>query len=76
MIQALDVENIWPVFERKAAHKQIDPARFAECFEKRMPQWKARWEVEMSEHLTGEPPAFDGLERAVRRELRTQLRSS
>jgi predicted nucleotidyltransferase component of viral defense system len=70
----LELHSIWPVFERKARHKQIDPARFAESFEKRMPHWKERWDTEMNEHLPGEPPEFDGLERAVRRALRTQLR--
>jgi predicted nucleotidyltransferase component of viral defense system len=75
VVNALDVEEIWPVFERKAHHKSIDPARFGEMFEQRMPQWKSRWETEMSEHLAGEPEPFKAVERRVRRALRSKLRS-
>lgn len=76
VINALDVEETWPVFERKALHKDIDPGRFSETFEKRMPQWKSRWETEMSEHLAGEPEPFKTVERSVRRALRSKLRNS
>jgi predicted nucleotidyltransferase component of viral defense system len=75
VINALDVEEIWPVFERKALHKDINPRRFSETFEKRMPQWKSRRETEMSEHLAGEPEPFKTVERSVRRALRSKLRS-
>lgn len=63
------------MFERKARHKSIDPARFGEMFEQRMPQWKSRWETEMGEHLAGEPEPFKAVERHVRRALRSKLRS-
>lgn len=76
VINALDVEEIWPMFERKALHKHIDPGRFSETFEKRMPQWKSRWETEMSEHLAGEPEPFNKVERSVRRALRPKLHNS
>lgn len=75
-IHTLNLNEIWPVFERKALHKNIDPGRFNETFEKRMPQWKSRWESEMSEHLTGEPEPFKTVERSVRRALRSKLRSN
>jgi predicted nucleotidyltransferase component of viral defense system len=74
--QALEAEHIWPAFERKAKHKGVDPARFADSFEKRMPQWKARWQDEMDEHTPGDPTPFATIERAVRRALRRQLRST
>jgi len=76
VVNALDVEEIWPVFERKARHKSIDPTRFSKMFEQRMPQWKSRWESEMSEHLSGEPEPFKAVERHVRRALRSKLRGS
>jgi predicted nucleotidyltransferase component of viral defense system len=69
----LDASAIWPLFERKARHRRIDPARFADMFEKRVPQWKARWQAEMETHLAGDPQPFNGVERAVRRALREQL---
>ena len=72
----LDVEAIWPVFEQKVRRKGIDPERFGDMFEKRMPQWKTRWETEMGEHLAGEPEPFRTIERGVRRALRPRLRSN
>jgi predicted nucleotidyltransferase component of viral defense system len=74
--QALDAEHVWPSFERKAKHKGVDPTRFAHAFEKRMPQWKIRWQGEMDEHVPGDPTPFETIERAVRRALRTRLRST
>jgi predicted nucleotidyltransferase component of viral defense system len=71
----VDAEGAWPAFERKARHKGIDPERFVDAFEKRMPQWKARWEREMEEHVVGELPEFKRIERGVRRALRSRLRS-
>lgn len=76
VINALDVEEIWPAFEQKALHKGIDPERFGQTFEKRMPQWKARWESEISEHLASDPKPFKAVERSVRRALRAKLHSS
>lgn len=74
VINRIDVADIWPAFQRKARHKQIDPGRFAEMFEKRLPHWRDRWQDEMSEHLPGEPQQFNAIERAVRRALRSKLR--
>jgi predicted nucleotidyltransferase component of viral defense system len=70
--RALDADSIWASFERKAAHKGIDPGRFAGSFEQRVPDWKARWQDEMEAHVIGAPEPFEGVERAVRR---AQLRS-
>jgi len=76
VVNQLQVDDIWPAFERKAQHKQIDPAQFAERFEKRIPQWRSRWDSEIREHLGGEPDQFDTVERAVRRALRSKLLAS
>jgi uncharacterized protein len=76
VINDLDIETIWPAFEQKALRKGIDPERFDDMFEKRMPQWKTRWETEMREHLAGEPEPFRTVERGVRRALRSKLRGN
>jgi hypothetical protein len=68
--RALDADSIWPSFERKAAHKGIDPGRFAALFEQRIPDWRARWHTEMEGHVAGEPEPFGTVEREVRRALR------
>jgi hypothetical protein len=47
----------------------LDPATFAEKFEKRVADYGRRWEEELSQYL-GEVPHFDAIERNVRRELR------
>jgi predicted nucleotidyltransferase component of viral defense system len=66
-------EEVWASFERKAQHKGIDPSQFSERFNKRVPQWRTRWDEEMAEHLAGEPDQFETVERAVRRALRSRL---
>jgi predicted nucleotidyltransferase component of viral defense system len=71
----LEADSVWPAFERKARHQNIDPERFVESFEKRMPQWKARWSEEMQEHVSGELRPFNRVEREVRRAFRSRLRS-
>lgn len=70
----LDPTFIWPSFERKARHRDIDPDLFAERFEERVPQYEDRWAAELGEHASGEPPRFDQVLREVRRALRAQLR--
>lgn len=73
--QGLDVEDIWPAFERKSIHKNVDPERFADMFAKRMPAWKQRWEREMEDHVPADArPEFNAVERAVTRKLRSRLR--
>ena len=57
------------LFRRKATHKGLDPATFAERFEKRVTEYEKRWERELGEYL-GEVPHFDEVERNVRRALR------
>jgi uncharacterized protein len=74
VIREVDSQSIWPLFERKARHRGIDPERFAERFEERVPEWTRRWDNELSEYVIGESPEFGGVLRAVRRELRFVLR--
>lgn len=57
------------LFRRKAIHKGLDPATFAEKFEKRVKDYEKRWDQELGEYL-GEVPHFDEVERNVRRALR------
>jgi predicted nucleotidyltransferase component of viral defense system len=57
------------LFRRKATHRGLDPATFAEKFESRVRDYKDRWEAELKQYL-GEVPHFDEVERNVRRELR------
>jgi predicted nucleotidyltransferase component of viral defense system len=73
VVNKITAEEVWPSFERKARHKRIEPAKFPERFEIRVPQWRAGWDAEMAEHLGGEPDRFETVERAVRRALRSRL---
>ncbi len=57
------------LFRRKAVHRGFDPAMLSERFERRVQDYKARWERELEEYL-GEVPHFDEVERTVRRALR------
>ncbi|MGA3123469.1 MAG: nucleotidyl transferase AbiEii/AbiGii toxin family protein [Polyangiaceae bacterium] len=57
------------LFRKKAAHRKLDPATFAEKFEKRVEDYGSHWEDELSQYL-GEVPHFDAVERNVRRQLR------
>lgn len=64
-----DLAAATDLFRRKAVHKRLDPATFAERFEKRVKDYEKRWEQELGEHI-GEVPHFDEIERSVRRALR------
>ena len=73
-MRGLDPTFIWPLFERKARHRQLDPSLFPTRFEERLPQYEARWTNELSDHVAGDHPQFEELLRAVRRALRDSLR--
>lgn len=68
----VDAEHLWPAFERKARHRERDPADFAERFERLTPEWKRLWDAELAEYVDS-PPHFDSVLRAVRRKLRFAL---
>lgn len=70
-VEGVHLGDVWPMFEEKARHKNVDPERFFERFDARVPQYEDRWGVEMAEHLAGDLPHFE----AVRRELKRRLRS-
>lgn len=69
---SVDAEALWPLFERKARHRNRDPERFRDCFNDCESRWGERWDGELVEYLTS-PPHFEGVLRAVRRELRFAL---
>lgn len=73
VVNKIPPQQVWLSFEAKARHKGIDPAQFGERFEKRVPDWRTRWDSEIAEHLAGEPDQFGSVERAVRRALRPLL---
>lgn len=73
VVNEIRSEEVWLAFERKARHKGIDPSQFGERFDKRIRDWRTRWDSEMAEHLAGEPDQFETVERAVRRALRPRL---
>lgn len=70
LTRELDLNPIWPAFERKSRHRGLDPTTFTDRLKSNLPRYEQRWDVELSEHVQGGPPHFDGLERAVRRVLR------
>jgi predicted nucleotidyltransferase component of viral defense system len=69
----VDAQLLWPAFERKARHRERDPADFAKRFESLAPEWKRLWAGELGDYVNS-PPPFDSVLRAVRRELRFALR--
>ena len=72
VVNGVDAEAVWPLFERKARHRDRDPDRFGESFDDRVPRWEERWDRELIEY-TASPPEFDGVLRSVRRALRFAL---
>ncbi len=72
VVRCVDTDAAWPVFERKARHRGIDPGRFTERFDDRVSSWGHRWDTELVEYVSP-APHFDALLRAVRRELRPVL---
>jgi len=57
------------LFREKAKHRGLDPATFAEKFEKRVHDYKNHWDEELEQYL-GKVPHFEEIERSVRRALR------
>ena len=73
VMNEVDTKAVWPLFERKARHRDREPDRFGESFDDRVPRWEERWDRELIEY-TASPPELDGVLRSVRRELRFGLR--
>ena len=57
------------LFERKAAHKHIDPLSFGAAFEGKIDRYKKAWKTELAQYLS-DVPHFPEVERRVRRALR------
>lgn len=70
--EGIDVATVWPMFEEKARAMNVDPARFAERLSNREPQYRRRWERELSDLEPGVAP-FDQVFRELRRTLRSHL---
>lgn len=64
-----DLDTVVDLFRRKAKHRGLDPATFAERFERRVEDYKRDWSQELEQYL-GEVPHFEEVERRVRQELR------
>ena len=72
VVNKVDAEAAWPLFERKARHRDREPDRFGESFANRAPRWGERWYKELIEY-TASTPEFDGVLRSVKRALRFAL---
>ena len=70
---AIAVDQVWDLFERKARHRDIDPGTLPARFEDRIGRYRRLWNSELDEHVPDEPPPFNATERAVRRALRGHL---
>ncbi|MEZ4226095.1 MAG: nucleotidyl transferase AbiEii/AbiGii toxin family protein [Polyangiaceae bacterium] len=64
-----ELDAVVDLFRRKATHRGLDPAKFAERFERRVGEYERQWNQELEQYL-GEVPHFEEVERSVRRELR------
>jgi predicted nucleotidyltransferase component of viral defense system len=70
--EAVDVEDAWTIFERKARFKNLDPARFAERLASRESQYRQHWQNELAD-LEPDLRPFDESIRQLRRALREHL---
>lgn len=66
----VDARDAADVFVPKAQHKQLNVAQLSAKLEQRLAQYQKRWETELREHVPGEIPHFDRLQRGVLRALR------
>jgi hypothetical protein len=70
--EAVEVETVWPLFEDKTRAKNLEPSRFSERLSGREPQYKRRWEPELSD-LEPDVAPFEEVIRQLRRKLRDHL---
>lgn len=66
----VDPANAAALFRDKATHREIDPAIFADRYRERLVAYEKRWERELSQHVPGDVPHFEQLQRQVSRALR------
>lgn len=67
----VDIHEAADIFRHKASHRDIDPATLPEKYTGRLAQYRQRWQQELQHHIQGNIPEFNGVERAVSRNLRT-----
>jgi predicted nucleotidyltransferase component of viral defense system len=70
--EGIEVETVWPMFEQKACAKNLDPAVFSDRLSAREPQYRRRWEQELSD-LEPDVAPFEQVMRQLRRQLRDLL---
>lgn len=70
--EGIEVEMVWPLFEEKARAKNLDPGRFSARLSSREPQYRRRWEQELSD-LEPDVAPLDEVIRQLRRALRDHL---
>lgn len=68
-IHGMDVDFYTAEFRAKCESKGIDPTEFHTKFEKRLPQYKGRWQSSLVDQIR-DLPDFDELMRAVKRHLK------
>jgi predicted nucleotidyltransferase component of viral defense system len=66
----VDLADVADLFHRKARAKEIDPAIFSQRFDERLPQYRRRWQSEMSVHLPHDLLDIELVIRVVSRHLR------
>jgi hypothetical protein len=66
----VDAVEAAQIFVPKAEHRGIDPTSLADRYTQRIDQYRDRWEDELREHVAGEIPHFERVERHVTRSLR------
>jgi uncharacterized protein len=68
-IHGVDVSDCQLEFERKARHKNYDPARFKTALEGKLLQYKARWQGSLVDQMQNLPD-FDTAVRALKKHMR------
>lgn len=66
----VDPEEAAQIFTPKAEHRGLDTASFPERYAHRVDQYRERWDAELREHIAGDVPHFERVERHVTRSLR------
>jgi len=64
-----DLFEAWHRFERKAAHRDLEPARFFTRWDEGVEWYGARWETELADYLGDDCPDYATVLRAIERRL-------
>lgn len=71
-IEEMSIDFYEAEFIIKCKSKELDPKEFHEKLEKKIPQYKARWEKSMSDQIKNLPP-FDDVQREVHRHIKNWM---